>query len=93
GTVGAGAALGLRQLQRRGYVEGTGAHWRLTALGASVASREAHNQALWDAYRQFGYALDLPLVHEEPTRDIHEVLPPRVVESLEQQLMKGSGAR
>jgi len=92
GVGGASAVLGLRQLEKRGYVrQDTAAAWVLTPEGARAAARDAYNQRLWDAYRLYGQELKLPSVLEDRQKDIHELLPLAAIETLERQL-KGAAA-
>ncbi|MFP4321604.1 MAG: metal ABC transporter permease [Anaerolineales bacterium] len=90
GVGGAAAATGLEQLAQDGYLKAVGDTWQLTATGAELAAQDAHNQRLWDVYRQYGDELKLPLVQEDRQRDIHEVLPPPLVEKLERKLQGGA---
>lgn len=85
--VGGGAALGLRQLHKRGYVQPhTGDTWQLTAEGAQVAAQDAHNQQLWEVYRLHSDDLKLPIIMEDRQKDIHEMLPTAAIDALERKL-------
>lgn len=86
GVGGGRAEIGLRQLERNGYVQRQQDTWVLTPLGAEVAVHDAHNQQLWDAYREYSDELKLPMVSEDRQQDIHDVLPRPAVEKLEQKL-------
>jgi len=89
GVGGSSAQLGLKQLERRGYVNAQAGKWVLTAQGAEAAANDAHNQQLWDAYRVYGDELDLPLINEDRQRSIDEVLSDEAVVRLEHQLERG----
>ncbi len=91
GIGGANAQLGLEQLQKRGYVQQRKDSWVLTSTGAEVAAQDAHNQRLWDVYREYSDELHLPLIAEDRQKDIHEVLPAPAVQQLERKL-KGAHA-
>jgi manganese/zinc/iron transport system permease protein len=86
GVGGGRAEIGLRQLERNGYVQRQQDTWVLTSLGAEVAVHDAHNQQLWDAYREYSDELKLPMIAEDRQQDIHDVLPRPAVEKLEQKL-------
>ncbi|MFW5696498.1 MAG: metal ABC transporter permease [Phototrophicaceae bacterium] len=86
GVGGPGAQIGLRQLERRGYIASEGDAVLLTAQGVNVAERDAYNQQLWDAYREYSDELRLPLIAEDRQRDISEMLPGPAVEKLERKL-------
>jgi manganese/zinc/iron transport system permease protein len=87
GVGGGSAALGLRQLQKRAYVQPhTGDTWLLTPEGVTVAAQDAHNQQLWDTYRLHGDDLQLPLIMEDRQKNIHEMLPTAAIDALERKL-------
>ncbi len=86
GVGGGAAASGLRQLQEQGYVQNQDDSWRLTGKGVTQAARQAHNQLLWNVYRQYNDELKLPLVAENRQQDIHAVLPAEVIEKLNEKL-------
>lgn len=88
--VGLRGELGLRQLERRGWVQCVDRHWVLTPQGIEAAAEDAHNQQLWEVYREYGDELELPMIREDRQRDIHEVLPRPAIEALERKL---EGAR
>ncbi|WP_420644521.1 metal ABC transporter permease [Candidatus Leptofilum sp.] len=81
--------LGLAQLLRQGYVQQLGDSWQLTTEGADVAARQAQNALLWDLYRQYNDALNLPLIAEDRQQDIRQLLPETAVAQLEQKLGEG----
>lgn len=83
------ASLGLRQLEKGGFVKQSGEYWLLTAAGAELAARDARNQRLWDIYREYSNELDLPLIIEDRQRDIHDLLPEPAVRKLEHKLEGG----
>ncbi|MEM9950488.1 MAG: metal ABC transporter permease [Chloroflexota bacterium] len=85
------ATIGLAQLEKNGYLTRTGSAWQLTAEGIQQAQQDRRNQQLWDVYREYNDALDLPLIKEDRQRDIHEVLPAPAIQKLETKL-KGSVA-
>lgn len=76
----------LRRLLARRLVEriesGDGVSWRLTPAGIDLARADAANQTLWDAYRDHGIRLGMPLIEEERERDIRAVLPEPTVAEL-----------
>ena len=85
--VGVSGRGGLQQLVQRGHVQPhDGQHFVLTDSGVELAKADAHNQQLWDVYRQYGEELDVPLVMENRQQDIHEVLPEPEVKKLERKL-------
>ncbi len=86
GIGSANAEVGLRQLEKRGYIQRDGHAWVLTTVGAEVAAEDAHNQQLWEVYREYGDELQLPLVMEDRQKDIHEVLPEPAIQKLERKL-------
>ena len=86
GVGGARAEIGLRQLERNGYVEQQQDVWVLTPLGSEVAAQDAYNQQLWDIYREYSDELRLPQIMEDRQQDIHDMLPRPAVEKLEQKL-------
>ena len=77
---------GLNQLLKREYIAQQGTNWVLTPQGIDVAQHDVYNQQLWEVYRVYGDELDLPLIHEDRQKDIHEVLPEPAVEKLELKL-------
>lgn len=86
------AALGLRELQDKGQVSLDEAGWRLSQSGIELARRDLRNQRLWDLYRRYAHALDLPIVAEDRERDITSLLPAEAVARLEAQLAESAGA-
>lgn len=86
GVGGSSAELGLRQLERRGYIKQDGANWVLTPRGAEIAVQDARNQQLWDVYREYGDELKLPPILEDRQKPIHEVLPGEAIMHLERKL-------
>ncbi|NDJ61810.1 MAG: metal ABC transporter permease [Chloroflexi bacterium] len=86
GIRGTTGELGLSQLEKHGAVTRYGAGWVLTAEGARLAAADARNQQLWEIYREYSDALDLPLIAEDRQKAIHDLLPPMAVAKLEQQL-------
>lgn len=91
GVGGASAQIGLKQLEKRGYIRHEADTWVLTPSGVQAAEQDAHNQALWDTYRAYGGELHLPLIAEDRQRDIHELLPGEGVERLEHRLKGQAG--
>ena len=90
GIGGAGVKLGLRQLERGGNIQpNSGNAWQLTPQGAIVAAQDAHNQALWDAYREFRDELGLPSIGEARHKNIDTLLPKASLDLLEGRLQKG----
>lgn len=86
GVGGSSAILGLRQLEKQGYVTQSNDSWVLTQGGADVASQDAHNQQLWEAYRVYGDELKLPVITEDRQQPIRDVLPDDAVTRLEHKL-------
>lgn len=88
---GSHVSIGLRQLETLGFVKQVNDTWVLTSLGAERAQTDAHNQQLWDTYREFSDELHLPLIMEDRQKDIRDVLPEPAIEKLERKL-KGAMA-
>jgi manganese/zinc/iron transport system permease protein len=86
GLSGNVAKIGLQQLKSQGNVLRVNGGWQLTAIGAEIASQNAHNVLLWDIYRQYNEALGLPLIAEDRQQDIRELLPETSIIELEQKL-------
>jgi len=86
GIGSANVAHGLSQLLKREYVKQQGDTWTLTPQGIRMAEQDNYNQQLWDIYRVYGDELDLPFIHEDRQKDIHEMLPEPAVEKLELKL-------
>ncbi|MBK9123713.1 MAG: metal ABC transporter permease [Chloroflexi bacterium] len=82
GVRGRSGIAGLRALTQDGMIVRTEDGWRLTDAGADTAGRQAESLRLWDVYRTFGEALDLPAVPEDRLRDIRDVLSPDDIEAL-----------
>jgi manganese/zinc/iron transport system permease protein len=78
--------LGLKQLEKAGHIQPQDNAWILTPTGIQSATADAHNQQLWEIYREYGDELQLPLIMEDRQRDIHEVLPEPAIHKLEQKL-------
>lgn len=88
GVSGSFLALGLQRLVSEGLVQQVnGGGWQLTKEGADTALRQEHNALLWDIYRQYNEALDLPLVSEDRQRDIRTLLSPEAISQLETKLV------
>ncbi|NDJ54168.1 MAG: metal ABC transporter permease [Chloroflexi bacterium] len=86
GVGGSAATIGLEQLRQRGYADGDDQSWQLTSMGIEAAQEDAHNQSLWDTYRQYSDELNLPMVREDRQEDNHSLLPGEAVQKLEQKL-------
>ncbi len=86
GVGGSNAQLGLKRLQKRGWVTPQGGSWALTDRGIQAATQDAHNQELWAVYRVYGAELDLPLINEDRQKPIQEVLPDEAVIRLKRKL-------
>src|SRR5690606_22127337 len=86
GISSANVQLGLDQLEKRGFIKRDGNKWLLSKKGTEMAVQDAHNQQLWDIYREYNDELDLPLIQEDRQKDIHEVLPQAAIEKLELKL-------
>ncbi|GAB4519240.1 MAG: hypothetical protein OHK0046_27790 [Anaerolineae bacterium] len=86
GIGSANVKVGLRQLEKANYIRRAGDAWVLTVRGAELAADDAHNQQLWDIYREYGDELQLPLIMEDRQQDIHSVLPEPAVRLLEHKL-------
>jgi len=78
--------LGLKQLERLGYVQPKGNAWILTQAGIDVATKDDHNQQLWDVYRMYGDELNIPLIMEDRQKPIADILPDDAVVRLQQKL-------
>lgn len=89
GVGGAQVEVGLKQLENNDYIRREGAAWILTERGVEFAAQDAHNQQLWDVYRQYSDELHLPLVMEDRQTDIHDVLPQPAIAKLERKLQGG----
>lgn len=88
------ARVGLAQLARDGYIQSLSSRcWSLTAEGAALAAEDAHNLALWSAYRRYNDELILPAITQDYSRDIHDLLPPDAIRQLEQILQEGDYER
>ncbi len=85
GVGGSTAKIGLRQLVNRNLVQPGDDAWQLTPAGIEMAAKQAKNRQLWAMYRQYSDELALPLVTEDPQKDIRTVLPSEVVEKLERK--------
>ena len=86
GVSGSVAKAGLQQLENQGRVKRTPGGWQLTKSGIDLACHQSQNALLWDVYRQFNEALDLPLIAEDRQQDIRKMLPVSAVKKLELKL-------
>jgi manganese/zinc/iron transport system permease protein len=86
------ARLGLRNLRRSGLIERDGkGGWMLTPAGVAYAQQDAHNQRLWELYREYHEELQLPPILENRQQAIADVLPQEAVVRLERLLQGGGG--
>jgi manganese/zinc/iron transport system permease protein len=86
GIGGPGVRAALDQLARQRLIQPGQGTWILTEAGVAAARRDQHNQRLWDAYREYGDQLALPVIAEDRGRDIREVLPAAGIAALEDRL-------
>ncbi len=78
------ARAGIKQLAQAGLIETNGDdHWALTRTGLAAAREDARNLRLWDLYRQYSEALDLPVIAENHQQPIKSLLPASAVARLE----------
>ncbi len=86
-TRGSGARLALKKLQHQGLVTRIDdATWALTPPGLELAQQKAHNERLWELYREYGVDLGLPVISEDRNQDIRRLLPHDSVTRLEKLL-------
>jgi manganese/zinc/iron transport system permease protein len=88
GVRGTNAQIGLDQLEQQGYIQREQDTLVLTEHGVNIATKDAHNQQLWDMYRLYGDELQLPLIAEDRQKPIQEVLPDDAVIRLQHKLEK-----
>jgi manganese/zinc/iron transport system permease protein len=86
GITGSQGVTGLKQLEAQGLAARENDAYRLTPAGVQAAASDEANQRLWDVYREYSHALDLPQVNEDRQKDIRDVLPAGAVDRLQQTL-------
>lgn len=73
----------LKQLQNRKWVQSNQGEWQLTETGIKEAKKLEHNELLWNLYRQYGEELELPIIQEDRSRSIRELMPIEAIQKLE----------
>lgn len=72
--VGNNAGVGLSALEQDNLIQAQGDTWILTQAGIAFAEKDARNQELWNAYREYGETLKLPIIVEERQKPIEMLL-------------------